>query len=94
MSFTNVGAFVDGQRPKSKKAVREALADDPYRVTFDPTSPFDPAYGTVLAGADLGTILAGGHKLTLVGPDPETKRNFFGTVELKTVRGELRVVVS
>jgi hypothetical protein len=93
MSSLNVGAFVNGERPQSKKALREALEADPYTVTFDPTSPFNDEYGTVVAGADLGYTLQS-KKLAVVGPDPFVKRNWYATVELKIVKGETRVVVS
>jgi hypothetical protein len=77
MSYINVGAFINGKRPASKKAVREALASDPASVVFDKTAGLFDGWGN-LTVADLQP----GVKLSLVGPDPETKRNFYGTLEL------------
>ena len=38
------GLYVDGLRPKTKKAVKEAIADDPSRVEIEATSWFGNEY--------------------------------------------------
>jgi hypothetical protein len=69
------GIFVMGVRPKSKKAVKEAIAHNPTNVRIEATSVFGNEYdGTV---ADLPE----GSKVYFVGPDPYTKRNFYGSIE-------------
>jgi len=68
------GIYVDGRRPKSKKAVREAVADDPRRVMVEATSLFGGEYGGSLDGWD-----GSGH-ITFVGPDPYNNRRFYGNV--------------
>lgn len=74
-AYINVGAYINGERPKSKKAVREAVRDHPETVVFDLTSALGPG-GTIRAtAADIGTAT-----LVLVGPDPYTRRNFYGNV--------------
>lgn len=61
------------RRPKSKKEIRETLEAEPERVTIEGTawdgSDYDgPAEGLPLHQA-----------VHFVGPDPRTKRNFYGT---------------
>jgi hypothetical protein len=82
MTFINVGAYVNGERPKSKAALRRALAAGE-RVTFDVTSPLGPRGGDLIDGTpdDVGT-----DKLQVVGPDPYTTRNWYGTVQVKASR--------
>lgn len=63
------------KRPNSKKAVKEAVAADPSKVRIECTSFFPGGYdGPVSDMPDGSTI-------TFVGPDPATKRNFFGTIK-------------
>lgn len=38
MAYVNVGAYVNGVRPKTKKALKEAMANAPETVQFDRTS--------------------------------------------------------
>lgn len=73
--MTVYGLFVDGKRPKSKKAVKEAIADNPARVSIENTSFLtqNPYGGTA---ADLSE----GHVVTFVGPDPYSDRRFFGNI--------------
>lgn len=66
------GVFVNGQRPKSKKAIREALANGD-RVSLEATSIFGNEYDGPVENAPDG-------RYTIVGPDPYSKRNFFGTI--------------
>jgi hypothetical protein len=70
------GLYVDGSRPRSKKAVREAIADDPGRVRVEATSMFGDEYGGPLTAAPSGNI-------AFVGPDPYTRRNYYGTIEVR-----------
>lgn len=70
------GIFINGVRPKSKKAVKEAVADAPETVSIEATSVFGNEYGGPLANAPAGEI-------HFVGPDPYTKRNFYGTLTVK-----------
>lgn len=76
MSYINVGARINGVRVKTKKALREALRDAPNTVEFDSTSPMGPQFN---GRAD--TMPGGGVTLTVVGPDPYTKRTWFASVK-------------
>lgn len=79
MSFINVGAYVDGKRPKSKKALKEALRDIPSKVRFDRTSIHDhktsDIWGDNIPAADI---------LTVVGPDPYVDRRWYASVVRRT----------
>jgi hypothetical protein len=77
------GIFIKGVRPKSKKAVKEAIAANPERVEIENTSLFGGGFG------GLATELKEGQSVTFVGPDPSRQRNFYG--EIKKVRGVLKV---
>lgn len=70
------------RRPKSKKEVKEVLAATPERVIIEATSLFGNEYNGV---ADLLPLdeQYKGEKIYFVGPDPYTKRNFYGTIEIK-----------
>ena len=71
------GVWINGTRPKSKKAIKEALiAGD--EVALEATSVFGNEYDGLVTDAPNGDY-------TFVGPDPYTKRNFYGTL---TVRGD------
>jgi hypothetical protein len=84
MAFHNVGAFVNGTRPKSKKALREAIATG-QTVHFDGTSAFESFY------LYDPLELAEGERLSVVGPDPYNKRSWYATIERKA---NGRIVVS
>jgi hypothetical protein len=71
------GIYVDYERPKSKKAVKEAIADDPARVYIEATSLFGNEYNGPLPGLK---DFNGDRTVSFVGPDPYTKRNFYGTI--------------
>ena len=64
------GVYVNGIRPKSKKAIKEALVngDD---VSLEATSVFGNEYDGPVNTAPNGTY-------TFVGPDPHRTRNFYG----------------
>lgn len=79
------GVFVNGQRPKSKKAIKEALAAG-LTVRFENTSAFGGedfyAHGTTISDIDgrpAGTV----KPINFVGPDPYTSRKYYGTVEVR-----------
>jgi hypothetical protein len=77
------GIFLDGKRPKSKKAIVEAVRDNPTSVEIEPTSWFGNEYGGLAVG------LAEGQKVYFVGPDPHKSRKFYGQIVNKA--GKLRV---
>lgn len=78
------GIRVDGHRPNSKKAVKEAIAADPTQVFIERTSEFGDEYeGT----AD---ELPQGKKVNFVGPDPFKSRKFYGTI-IMNLAGKLVV---
>lgn len=69
------GIFIAGRRPKSKKEIKEMLADPitSTRVRLEATSAFGNEYDGPVVDAPDGSY-------TFVGPDPFTKRNFYGTI--------------
>lgn len=66
------GLFVDGLRPKSKKAVKEAIAAS-VPVRLQATSLFGDEYQGSVYDAPSGEYY-------FVGPDPYTDRRFYGTI--------------
>lgn len=62
-----------GRNFKTKKALREAYADDPTQVEFADTSAFNPR--GVLNGAELTPIDV------IVGPDPYRDRRWYANVK-------------
>jgi hypothetical protein len=81
MTWINVGARVNGQRPASKAALKRALAADPALVQFDTTGALGPRSRSMAIDATPEDI--GEDKLSVVGPDPFTARNWYATVEVK-----------
>ena len=78
----SVGIFINGQRPASKKAVKEAIAANPASVHLENTSGFSNNFDI-----DLDEKIAqGDFRTAFVGPDPYNKRNFYGTIEVKDGR--------
>lgn len=69
------GLFINGQRPKSKKAVREAVANGD-RVTVEATSIFGNEYHGPLSEAPNGRI-------NFVGPNPYSDRRFYGSITVR-----------
>lgn len=62
-------------RPKSKKQIRELIvAGDLHRVYVESTSLFGNEYDGDLNQAPSGT------QISFVGPDPFTKRVYYGTI--------------
>ena len=84
MAYANCGAFINGRRPASKKALKEALRDAPATVEFDGTSGMGPQCPAT------PDAIPAGLKLQVTGPDPYTKRVWYATVE-RTGTGALRV---
>lgn len=76
------GLFVGMTRPKSKKAVKEAVASG-FAVYAEATS----LHGGEFEGLIYG--LPEGEKVVFVGPDPYRDRRFYGTITKKN--GLLRV---
>lgn len=70
------GIYVDYRRPKSKKAVKEALAAG-QTVSLQATSFFGNEYDGPVDQAPDGTYF-------FVGPDPERDRRFYGQVIVKS----------
>lgn len=69
------GIFINGERPRSKKAVREAVAANPDKVRVEGTSLIaGTEYDGPVSEMPIGRVL-------FVGPDPYRKRNFYGTIE-------------
>ena len=69
------GIFVNYNRPKTKKAIKDAIAANPATVSIDSTSMFG-GYGGPVSDAPDGSY-------PFVGPDPYTKRSFYGTITKK-----------
>jgi hypothetical protein len=69
------GIFINGKRPTSKKAIREAIASG-QRVRIEATSLHGDEYDGLLFDDD-GPVVGTYH---FVGPDPYTKRSFYGTI--------------
>lgn len=86
MAYINVGAYVEGSRPRTKKALREALATTPETVTFDQTSMFDSLYPVRING----TEVPAGVTLTVFGPDPYRDRKWYASVTVDGT-GKVRV---
>ena len=69
------GIWINSTRPKSKKAIKEALiAGD--EVSLEATSVFGNDYDGLVTDAPDGNY-------TFVGPDPYNKRNFYGTLTVR-----------
>lgn len=64
-----------GERPKSKKAVKEAIANHDF-ICLEATSFYGNEYDGLVYDAPDGSY-------HFVGPDPFTKRNFYGTITVK-----------
>lgn len=79
MGFINCGAFDmrTGNRVKTKKALREAIADDPANVSFDKTALHDGG------GRIRGDEIPEGAILSVVLPDPYRDRRAYASVSRK-----------
>jgi hypothetical protein len=81
------GIYLFGSRPKSKKAIKEAIDEaysqspenpDLYSVVIEATSIFGNEYDGSLAMAPKNETY------TFVGPDPRTSRKFYGNLVFDT----------
>lgn len=70
------GIFIEGRRPKSKKAVREAV-EAGLNVRIEATSWHGNEYDGSVENMPIGTV-------SFVGPDPERDRRFYGTITRTT----------
>lgn len=70
------GLYINGSRPKSKKAVKEAIAAGG-RVSLEATSMFGNEYEGPVSEAPAG-------RYDFVGPDPYNSRKFYGSVTVKS----------
>ena len=71
----SLGIWVDYARPKSKKAVKEAVAAGG-NVILEGTSMFGGDYSGAVSEAPDG-------RYDFVGPDPYTARNYYGSITVK-----------
>ena len=69
------GIYLEGSRPASKAAIKRFVAGggDLADINIEATSVFGNEFDGPLSEAPLGTI-------NFVGPDPYTKRNYYGTI--------------
>lgn len=77
------GIYVNSSRPKSKKAVKEAVAADASCVNLEATSLHGNEYAGPVSSAPPG-------RYSFVGPDPYTSRKFYGTLTVST-DGKIKV---
>lgn len=70
------GAKIRGQRPKTKKQLKEALRDDPESVTLDNTA----IHGEFAGCTHRGDLLPNKFDEVVVGPDPYTDRKWYAQV--------------
>jgi hypothetical protein len=94
MIYINVGAFVSGERPRTKKALREALRDTPDAVIFDrtliPGRHLPPEFrGNYLPVTGTHRIPTG-VTLSVVGPDPYRVRKWYASVTVDS-GGRIRI---
>ena len=92
--FINVGCYIDGVRPKSKKAIKDALKAivngerEPSSIAFDATDMFANAgkrfHAYVQSDGEYPDGIKPGYSYQVCGPDPYTKRNFYGTVSVNS----------
>jgi hypothetical protein len=76
MALVNVGAYVNGNRPPTKKALRIAMTSNPESVYFDSTSPLGPRANQKITLNDMGNDI-----LMVCGPNPYTKRDWYATIQ-------------
>lgn len=80
------GIYIHGSRPKSKKQIKEAVKEAGqegafalHSIRLEATSIFGNEYDGPLDQAPLGDYY-------FVGPDPYTKRNFYGRITVHADR--------
>lgn len=69
------GIFINGERPKSKKQMKEAIMEDASRVRLEATSLFGNDYDGPVSEMPVGRMAF------VVGPDPYTSRKFYANIE-------------
>lgn len=67
----------------SKAAMKRAIAADPRKVQFTSVPSLGPAWYGTAQEFGWSERAKAGLKLTVVGPDPETSRKWYGTIEVK-----------
>jgi hypothetical protein len=87
VSWINVGARVNGDRPKTKAGLKRAITANPKLVQFDVTGMVGPRHGSMSIDATAEDI--GADKLSVTGPDPYTSRRWYATVEVRNGRIQL-----
>ena len=65
-------------RPASKREVTQALSASLNNVRVEATSFF----GNEPEGRVIDLLDSAPHKIAVVGPDPHTRRNFYGTLSI------------
>jgi hypothetical protein len=68
------GILVNGSNPRTKRAVRDAVARDPDKVVLVATSAFGGEHDGPI------TRMQPGQKEYFVGPDPWQARNWYGSI--------------
>jgi hypothetical protein len=96
-SYIMDGIFIQGRRPKSKAEIRDFLMGNakkgilvtmPEKVVVECTSMFPGGFDGCV------TTMNVGQKVTFVGPDPYTKRSFYGSIKrLPDVNGQMKFKV-
>jgi hypothetical protein len=77
------GIFINGRRPKSKKQIKETPLE---QVSLEATSMFGNNPEGPLTELPAGTY-------HFVGPDPYSKRNFYGTIVVTERDGNRKVTI-
>lgn len=72
------GIYINAHRPKSKKAIKEAIAAGTVVYAEGTGNSFFPGseYDGPVDCAPVGTVI------TFVGPDPYRDRRFYGTIKV------------
>jgi hypothetical protein len=78
VAYINCGAYVNGIRPKTKKALREALKADPTAVEFDSTTAIGPHVGGRFTAQH---TVASSDTLQVCGPDPYRSRVWYASIK-------------
>ena len=73
MSHINCGAAVNGAPPQTKKALKEAVANEPENICLRGTSPFTPIHTHLTCARITDTY-------SIVGPDPHRKRDWYANI--------------
>lgn len=86
MRYVNCGPKMGSTRFKTKKALKDALANSPALIRFDLTAlTFDNDLLSCMTPEDIKE----GTAMQVTGPCPHTDRRWYATVKL--VKGQLKV---